>query len=127
MSSEESHLIEIVQNRLVRALSGQAGSKAIRIQRDIAIGSSVGQVRQRNEDCCLVVRASYGNSGRGNFTVAVVCDGLGGMSQGRPAAILAASAFVASIYCSPVGGWETRASRAVAYANSQVYQLLRLR
>jgi serine/threonine protein phosphatase PrpC len=71
------------------------------------------------------VRASYAIGSRESFTAAVVCDGLGGMSQGREAAILGASAFTAQLFCSPIVNWETRLSRAVTYANSQVYQRLR--
>ena len=55
----------------------------------------------------------------------MVCDGLGGMSHGREAAILAASAFVTHLFSAPAIGWEKRLSHAIAYANSQVYRLLR--
>ncbi len=81
-------------------------------------------VRKRNEDCCLIARVSYADSGRTNFTIAMVCDGLGGMSQGREAAILAASAFTAHLFCTPVIGWKERLSRAIAFVNAQVYQRL---
>lgn len=90
-----------------------------------ALGSSVGLVRKRNEDCCLVARASYAHGGRANFTIAMVCDGLGGMSQGREAAILAASAFTAHLFCAPTIGWKDRLSEAVAYVNTEVYRRLR--
>lgn len=109
----------------MRALELQGDSKAIRSHRGIAIGSSVGLVRKRNEDRCLVARASYANGSRVNFTVAVVCDGLGGMAQGREAAILAASAFTAQLFCSPAISGKERLSRAVAYANAEVYHRLR--
>lgn len=118
-------MIDRIQNRLARALETQGPAKAIRTQSGAALGSSVGLVRKRNEDCCLVSRASYATGDRPNFTVAVVCDGLGGMSQGREAAILAVSAFTAHLFCAPVIGWEERLSRAVSYANSEVYQRLR--
>jgi len=55
----------------------------------------------------------------------MVCDGLGGMSQGREAAILAASAFCAHRFCAPDIGWEERLSQAIAYGNAEVYRLLR--
>lgn len=81
-------------------------------------------MRKRNEDCCLFVRGSYAKTSRGDFTAAIVCDGLGGMSQGREAAMLAASAFAAHLYCSAISTWEERLSRAIAYANHEVYQRL---
>src|SRR5450759_1773893 len=118
-------MIEVIQNRLARALEIQGSAKAIRTHRGTALGSTVGLVKRQNEDCCLVARASYANSDHTNFTVAVMCDGLGGMSQGREASILAASAFTAHLFCAPAVSWEKRLSRAVAYANSKVYQRLR--
>ena len=121
----DSKLIERIQRRLAKALETQGSGKAVRTHSGAALGSSVGLVRKRNEDCCLVARASYAQGGRANFTVAMVCDGLGGMSQGREAAILAASAFCAHLFCAPDIGWEERLSQAIAYANAEVYRLLR--
>jgi serine/threonine protein phosphatase PrpC len=118
-------LIQRIQNRLARALEAQGSGKVIRSHSGAALGSSVGLVRKRNEDCCLVARASYSNVGRANFTIAIVCDGLGGMSQGREAAILAASAFTASLFCAPAIEWGERLFQAISYVNAQVYQRLR--
>lgn len=81
-------------------------------------------MRKRNEDCCLVARASYARGRRADFTVAIVCDGLGGMSQGREAAILAVSAFTAHLFCTPANAWEEHLSRAISYVNAQIYQRL---
>lgn len=72
-----------------------------------------------------MARAFYAQDGRANFTIAMVCDGLGGMSQGREAAILAASAFTAHLYCAPAIGWKERLSQAIAYVNTEVYRRLR--
>ncbi|MBR0651594.1 hypothetical protein GXW78_18130 [Roseomonas terrae] len=118
-------MIERIQNRLAKALEAQGSAKVVRTQSGAAIGSSVGLVRKRNEDCCLVVRASYPHGGRANFTIAMVCDGLGGMSQGREAAILAASAFTAHLFCIAATSCEASISRAISYANTQVYGQLR--
>ena len=81
-------------------------------------------MRKRNEDCCLVARAYYAHDSRTNFTIAIVCDGLGGMSQGREAAILATSAFTAHLYCATAVGWEERLSEAIAYVNAQIFRRL---
>lgn len=118
-------MIERIQNRLAKALEAQRSATAIRTHSGAALGSSVGLVRKRNEDCCLVARASYAHGGRPNFTIAMVCDGLGGMSQGREAAIMAASAFTAHMFCAPAIGWEERLSQAIAYVNAEVYRRLR--
>ncbi|MGC5748798.1 protein phosphatase 2C domain-containing protein [Gluconobacter sp. NFX36] len=81
-------------------------------------------MRKRNEDCCLVARVSYAHDCRENFTIAMICDGLGGMSQGREAAILAASSFTAYLFSTPLIGWKERLSKAIAFANTQIYQRL---
>lgn len=117
-------MINRIQNRLVKALEVQAPAKAFRTHSGAALGSSVGLVRKRNEDCCLVVRASYGVT-HDNFTVAIVCDGLGGMSHGREAAFLAASAFTAHLFRARHRPWRDRLSQAIAYANTEVYSRLR--
>lgn len=117
-------MIELIRNRLARALEAQGSGKAIRTHSGVAIGSSVGLVRQRNEDCCLVVRACYARGDYPNFTIAMVCDGLGGMNEGREAAILAASAFTAYLFSTPVLDWKERLSKAIAFANVQIYQRL---
>lgn len=118
-------LIERIQSRLARALEVQGSAKAIRTHSGTALGSSVGMVRKRNEDCCLVARASYATGGPANFTMAVVCDGLGGMSHGREAAVIAASAFTAYLFCGPTIDLSDRLLRAAAFANTQIYERLR--
>lgn len=120
----EPVLIDRIRNRLATALDVQGSPKAIRTRNSVALGSSLGLVRKQNEDRCLVVRGSYAKSPRGDFTAAIVCDGLGGMSQGGEAAVLAASAFAAHLYCSATSSWEERLSRAIAYANHEVYRHL---
>lgn len=99
-------------------------AKAIRAHSGAGLGTSIGLVRNRNEDCCLVARASYGIAGRSNFTIALVCDGLGGMSHGQEAAILAASTFTAHLFCASTTDWQKRLAQAIAHVNAQVYHLL---
>ena len=120
-----ARLIERIQNRLARALEAQGAGKAVRTHSGAAIGSSIGLVRKRNEDCCLVARATYEHGGRANFTIAIVCDGLGGMSQGREAATLAASSFTAHLFCGTANGWNERLVQAITHVNAEVYRRLR--
>jgi len=117
-------LIDRIRNRLATALDAQGAPRAIRTHNSVALGSSLGLVRKRNEDCCLVVHGSYSKTPLGDFTAAIVCDGLGGMSQGREAAVLAASSFAAHLYCSATLSWDERLSRAITYANHEVYHRL---
>ncbi len=118
-------MIESIQIRLTKALESQGLSKVVRVQSGAALGSSIGLLRQRNEDSCLVARASYANGGRTNFTVAMICDGLGGMSQGREASILAAAAFTSYLFCSPGIAFKDRLSQAISYVNAEVHRRLR--
>lgn len=118
-------MIDRIQSRLARALKLQGAANAIRTHSGTALGSNIGLVRKRNEDCCLVARASYATGSSASFTVAVVCDGLGGMSEGREAAILAASAFTSKLFCTSAFDLKERLHRAVAYANAEVYRALR--
>lgn len=118
-------MIDRIRRRLATALNVESTPKAIRMHASIALGSSLGLVRQRNEDCCLVVRGSYAKTPRADFTMAIVCDGIGGMSHGREASVLAASAFAAYLYCSARFSWEERLASAVAFANQEIYKRLR--
>lgn len=118
-------MIERIQRRLLRALKLQGTARAIRTHSGTALGSSIGLVRKRNEDCCLVARVSYATRSHASFTVAVICDGLGGMSQGQEAAILAASAFTSRLFSTPALDLSERLHQAIAYANAEVYQALR--
>jgi PPM family protein phosphatase len=121
---ENDLFIQRVQSRLAQALALQASTRTVRNNGGAALGSSIGSVRKRNEDCCLVARASYARGGRPSFTVAIVCDGLGGMLDGREAAILAASAFVSNLFCTYSSDPRERLQKAVAYANVEVFRRL---
>lgn len=61
----------------------------------IALGTSLGLVRKENQDCAAVIRADFGDDR--SFTVAAVCDGLGGMRRGADAAVLALSVFLSRL------------------------------
>jgi serine/threonine protein phosphatase PrpC len=52
-------------------------------------------VRSRNEDVAAVLSVRYAANWNRDFDVAIVCDGMGGMADGREAALLAASIFLA--------------------------------
>lgn len=59
------------------------------------LGSTVGSVRARNEDVAAVLSVRYAAGWNHDFDVAIVCDGMGGMAEGREAALIAASIFMA--------------------------------
>lgn len=63
---------------------------------DICLGTSLGSVREENQDRALLIYAEYPNNPDRNFLLGVVCDGMGGLVGGQEAAILAISVFASS-------------------------------
>ncbi|MGE4840610.1 PP2C family protein-serine/threonine phosphatase [Yersinia enterocolitica] len=61
----------------------------------IAIGTHPGNVRQRNEDRIAVAHISSKNGS--SYTLAIVCDGVGGSSYGDMAASLAVTFFITEL------------------------------
>lgn len=90
------------------------------------VGSAKGFVRQANEDVGLIARWRVGGMPDRDLDVGIVCDGMGGMRQGRLAAQLAASVFVGAMFRQarqvPL---RIRAERALITAQNAVYQRLR--
>jgi serine/threonine protein phosphatase PrpC len=70
------------------------------------------------------VQALYQNAPERNFTMGVVCDGIGGMSRGEDAAVTAISVFVSRVLRSPRLGPESRLHSAVEAANEAVFSQL---
>ncbi|WP_414472766.1 PP2C family protein-serine/threonine phosphatase [Microvirga sp. M2] len=90
-----------------------------------AIGTGIGAVRRENQDRALIVQAVYQGMPERNFTMGVVCDGIGGMSHGEDAAVTAISVFVSRVLRSPGLGPESRLFHAVEAANDAVFSQLR--
>lgn len=86
---------DILYDRLFKLLSDRQ-SRAVETMDLSAVGSIVGSVRNRNEDIGVVVNVRHGREPFRDFNLALVCDGMGGMSGGREAALIAASSFVAT-------------------------------
>ncbi|WP_429923197.1 PP2C family protein-serine/threonine phosphatase [Agrobacterium vitis] len=86
---------DILYDRIFSLLSGRQ-SRAVETMELSAVGSIVGSVRNRNEDVGAVVNVRHGREPSKDFMLALVCDGMGGMSDGREAALIAASSFVAA-------------------------------
>lgn len=86
-----------------------------------SLGTSVGRVRDENEDRAIILRASFSKSPAQSFLLFAICDGMGGMSEGSDCAKLALSNFVASVVSNREGTLRQRAYKAVHTANSVVY------
>ncbi|MEJ1117084.1 protein phosphatase 2C domain-containing protein [Phyllobacterium sp. CCNWLW109] len=87
---------DVLYNRIYNILSGRQ-SRSVEANELYAVGSIIGSVRNRNEDVGALVKIRHGRASSNDFTVALVCDGMGGMSDGRVAALIAASSFLSAI------------------------------
>ncbi|MBY5406496.1 PP2C family protein-serine/threonine phosphatase [Rhizobium leguminosarum] len=87
---------DILYDRIFNLLAGRQ-SRAVESMDLSAVGSIVGSVRNRNEDVAAVINVRHGSEPSKDFMLGLVCDGMGGMSDGREAALIAASSFVAAV------------------------------
>src|ERR1700751_1225292 len=58
------------------------------------LGTSVGSVRQQNQDRALIVSASYGEESGRNWMLSVLSDGMGGLVRGDECETFAFSGFL---------------------------------
>ncbi len=114
-----------LRSRIHRFLAGATGARANEMHGTYAVATTVGLVRAQNQDAALIVRARYGASPARDFDLAIVCDGLGGMKQGREAAVLGLSAFVARLLRTARVPLADRAKAAMMHANEEIHHLLR--
>lgn len=84
-----------LENRLLNFLSRPPVDRSVQFSNGLAVGSLQGPERKENQDRALV--AIVTDLGLPPKVIAVVCDGLGGMSEGGKAAEIALSSFVATI------------------------------
>lgn len=117
-----------VRNQLfdrVYAFLSDRQKRAVEFTAQFAVGSIVGSVRERNEDIGLVVDAKHAGSPRLDYTLAIVCDGMGGMSDGRQAAMIAATTFTSHlIKTSRNDNINSRLLSALATAQEEVFYAL---
>lgn len=85
-----------------------------------ALGTTRGHARGRNEDRVAVMRVLGGNGNR-PWMMFVVCDGIGGMTDGARAAEIAISALMSAALSSRLGATEENLHRSVAAANDAVF------
>lgn len=113
-----------LQKRVQRFISDARAARSSNSIGGHAIGTSIGAVRRENQDRALIVQAVYQGVPERNFTMGVVCDGIGGMSRGEDAAVTAISVFVSRVLRSPRLGPESRLHLAVEAANDAVFSQL---
>jgi serine/threonine protein phosphatase PrpC len=92
---------------------------------EYAVATTIGLVREQNQDAALIIKARYASVPERDFDLAVVCDGLGGMKQGAEAAILGLSAFAARLIRSSRASVEDRLFNGLGQANAEIFKVLR--
>jgi serine/threonine protein phosphatase PrpC len=111
-------------NRINRFLRSKPAARASESFGDYAVTTSVGLVREQNQDAALIVIARYASSPDRDFNLAIVCDGLGGMKHGAEASALGLSAFVSKFARLSRAPAEERVFSAISQANSEIYNAL---
>jgi PPM family protein phosphatase len=91
-----------------------------------AIGTAVGEVRSENQDRAVVARF-VGPSPSESWVALCLCDGMGGMVEGRQCAELATAVFVVSLLNNIALPPESRVRRAVMNANAAIFRRYRER
>src|SRR5262245_52415844 len=113
-----------LERGIAEFVSAAQSAKATSGDDDFAIGSSIGSVRESNQDRALIVKVQYASPPR-TFLLGVVCDGMGGLTGGEEAAVIAISSFVASLLRASKRPMEDRMRAAAVAANAAVYRRFR--
>lgn len=116
---------DALQSRIATILTKAKTIRVVNGEATLALGTSLGRVRQQNQDCALVALATYSGTPEKNFALGVICDGIGGLDRGKEAATLAASVFASRVLRSGKHTLHERLRLGVLTANDAVYQLLR--
>lgn len=85
----------------------------------ISIASDIGAIRQENQDRAVILRAQV--SVTKSFVVGVLCDGMGGMTDGAKCASLAISVFLSSCIRNRSLNVKDRITNAVLEADKAVF------
>ncbi|MGH6779331.1 MAG: PP2C family protein-serine/threonine phosphatase [Bradyrhizobium sp.] len=89
------------------------------------LGTSVGSVRQQNQDRALIVSASYGEASGRNWMLSILSDGMGGLVRGDEAATVTISAFLARMIRKSRVPLRQRLTDSALQANQAVFDHLR--
>jgi serine/threonine protein phosphatase PrpC len=119
----------VVDDALQRRIGGLVAE--IKLPRSVnrwppaCLGTTIGTVRERNQDRALVAVATYPAAPERNFILTVVCDGIGGLARGDEAAVLAISVFTSRVLRTPKQLPSERLHSAAMAANDAVYSAFR--
>lgn len=84
---------DLLYDRIYRVLS-ERPKRGVETVEQFTLGSIVGSVRDKNEDVAVIANIRHASTSHKDYTLAIVCDGMGGMADGRKAALIAATTFV---------------------------------
>jgi PPM family protein phosphatase len=115
---------DALQRRLARFVAEVKSPRSVGGSEGVCIGTNLGAVREHNEDRALVALASYKSEPQRNFMLAALCDGIGGLTKGGDAAVLAISVFVSRFLRTPRVPSSERLHGAAMAANAAVYRML---
>jgi PPM family protein phosphatase len=116
---------DALQRRLSRFLAEVRTPRSFNGAASMGIGTSIGAVRDGNQDRALITLASYAWTPDRDFALGVVCDGIGGLQRGGDAAFWAVSVFVSRFLRTAKLETSERLAAAASAANDAVYELLR--
>tara|TARA_R110002050_G_scaffold292608_1_gene448109 strand:- start:9526 stop:10722 length:1197 start_codon:yes stop_codon:yes gene_type:complete len=111
-----------IQIQLQRWLSRKTptGSNRQVIDLPISLASDIGLIRAENQDRLVLLRAQV--TSKKSFLVGVLCDGMGGMVDGKGCAELAVSSFISSCIRNRKLHVKERLLKAVYSSNDAVYK-----
>ena len=115
-----------LQHRIQLFLQEQRRGRGTRTDGSgLVLGTTIGSVRNENQDRAIVVAGRYSAAPERNFILGALCDGMGGMAQGEHAAVISLSTFVARVLRHGRTLPHDRLSQAAGFANRIVHSELR--
>jgi serine/threonine protein phosphatase PrpC len=112
---------DALERRIARFVSDIRVAKALNSVPNVCLGTNLGSVRKENQDRALVVWANYPDNPDRNFTLAVLSDGMGGLTNGGEAATTTLSVFISRVLRTPRLAPPDRLRNAALYSNNAVY------
>lgn len=122
-----SYSDDALHRRLERLVENVPAPSAFAAAGDFCLGTSIGSVRQQNQDRCLIALVKNGDAPNRSFAVGVVADGIGGLSSGDRAAAIGIATFLSRVLRTPRLEIRERLFRAAMSANEAVFQSLHAR
>jgi len=115
-------LDDFVKARLNKAIADGQAARAVKANGAVSIGTSVGTVRDENQDASLCMKLRFGTDPSRDFDLLILCDGMGGMRGGREASSHAIARFIFTLVEARERPLETLMIEAMRAANDSLYR-----